>query len=462
MYKTNIDITGMHCKSCEILIEDELLQVSGVCRVKVSQPKGKAEIYHNSPLSMQEVSYAVKEAGYTLGKDVKPFLSKNSDDYMQVIIVIASISALWMLGYIFGIFSSIKLPELNNYGSLPVVFLIGLTAGISTCMALIGGLVLGASARFAEKQPMATTLQKFKPHLFFNLGRIASFLFFGAIIGFLGSFFKFSPLVLGVLMIAVSLVMFLLGAQLTELSPRLNTFKVTLPKKLIRMLGIKEHNAKEYSHANSALLGAMTFFLPCGFTQAMQLYAMSTGNPVTASLTMGAFALGTAPGLLGIGGLTSIVKGAFASWFYKFAGVVVIGLAVFNLNSGITLSGLNNIVVSKFSSFVGASAYSNVLSATANPQDSTGVTVLKATYSVTDDMKPNAFTIKSGSSVRLEVAAQDNGAGCMGSITLPGLSNQVEVFRKGVTTVFTFTAGNPGDYQITCAMGIPRGTIKVI
>ncbi|NCP77121.1 sulfite exporter TauE/SafE family protein [bacterium] len=41
--------------------------------------------------------------------------------------------------------------------------------------------------------------------------------------------------------------------------------------------------------------GALTFFLPCGFTLAMQAYAITTGSFITGALTMMAFALGTAP-----------------------------------------------------------------------------------------------------------------------------------------------------------------------
>ena len=76
--------------------------------------------------------------------------------------------------------------------NLPVVLLIGLAAGFSTCMALVGGLVLGISARFAENHPDATRVQKFRPHLFFNLGRIASFTLFGGLIGLFGKVFHLS------------------------------------------------------------------------------------------------------------------------------------------------------------------------------------------------------------------------------------------------------------------------------
>lgn len=450
MNKLTVDIKGMHCKSCEILIEDELNKIACVKKADVRHNKGRATIYYEGRMNMDSIAFAVEKAGYSLGKDNKSWISTNQNDYLELGLIGSVIFIIWALGYINGWFR-FDIKGLNNYGSLPIVFLIGITAGISTCMALIGGLVLGAAARFSEKHPTATAFQKFKPHLFFNMGRILSFFFFGALIGYLGSFFKLSSGMLGFLIIAVGIVMFFLGLQLVNISPKLSGMTFTLPKSLGNLLGIKRQNEKEYSHTNSFILGALTFFLPCGFTQAMQLFAMSTGNPVSGALTMGVFALGTAPGLLSIGGLTSIVKGWFARIFFRTAGVVVVGLAIFNLNSGLNLSGLKNISFPTFNTATSASAESTTPS-----QD---VQLVKATYTVSGGFQPKTINVKSGSPVQLEIDAQDNGSGCMGSITIPGLVQNVEVFRAGQKITFNFTAPQPGQYQITCAMGLPHGTI---
>ncbi|MDR2416217.1 MAG: sulfite exporter TauE/SafE family protein [Candidatus Peribacteria bacterium] len=39
----------------------------------------------------------------------------------------------------------------------------------------------------------------------------------------------------------------------------------------------------------------MTFFVPCGFTFAMQLYAMQTGSFLSGGVVMLLFAVGTLP-----------------------------------------------------------------------------------------------------------------------------------------------------------------------
>lgn len=598
MNKSTILIKGMHCRSCEILIEDELRKIHGVTDVRVNEKKGKAYVCYEGSLDHQQVEDAVHNAGYELGiKEAAPLFSKRMEDYKELGFAFLILALLYFIGKELGIFN-LSIKSTGNYGSLPIVFLVGLTAGISTCMALVGGLVLAASARFVEKHPQATLLQKFKPHLFFNAGRIISFFILGGIIGYAGSFFQLSTTTLGLLTIAVGGVMVLMGLQLTEIFPRLTGVQFTLPKGISRALGIKEQSEKEYSHKNSFMLGASTFFLPCGFTQAMQLFAISSGSPITGALTMGVFALGTAPGLLGIGGLTSMVKGAFAKPFFKFAGLVVIFMAIFNISNGLNLSGIdvNAFINPKVNSVAGndpnvtlengvqivkmtqtSSGYSpnsftikkgipvkwivtsedaftcaasivssqlgirknleagensieftpteagqvrftcsmgmysgvfNIVDDSGSPQvvqaantaavppaggscggggggcgcgakpqkqaqidaDKTAPVaaaqegssqVIKATYSVSEDVKPTKFTVKAGKPVQFDILAKEDGQGCMGSIMIPGLDNTPQGFEKGKTTTLKFTPEKSGSYTITCAMGVPRGTIIV-
>jgi len=111
---------------------------------------------------------------------------------------------LYFIGRWLGIFNIGGFAS-SNYSSLPVVFLVGLTAGVSTCMALVGGLVLGASARFAKQKPLATPWEKFTPHIFFTIGRIIAFFILGGIIGWGGSILQLSLTVSSLEWLAVCL-----------------------------------------------------------------------------------------------------------------------------------------------------------------------------------------------------------------------------------------------------------------
>ncbi len=602
MNNCKIHIKGMHCRSCELLIEDELLKIPGITKAEVNHRLGTAHIHYENNLNETAVEKAIHGAGYKLGIDEKPLLYADPKIYQEIGLAFLLAMFLYLVAQYFGILN-INTGTSGSYSSLTAVFLVGLTAGISTCMALVGGIVLGASAKYAEKHPKATTLEKFTPHLYFNIGRIASYFFFGALIGMIGSIFQLSTSWLGVLTIVVGGVMLLLGTQLLGISPFINSISFSLPKSISRLFGMKDRENREYTDKNATMMGALTFFLPCGFTQAMQLYAMSTGNPVTASLTMGVFAIGTAPGLLSVGGLTSIVKGAFSRIFFKTAGIIVIILALFNINNGMNLTGFqiggiepalasilglptanettntnqniplvngvaeirmkqgsfgyspNSFTIKKgdpvkwiidsvdsntcaasivsqklgirsglqlgenvfeftptetgtirFSCIMGMYTGSftvvnenatgaDIISDTPTPTpiakaggscgksggcgcggggkktniipqvgtvNNLGDTqVLKATYSVNTDIVPNQFKVKANQPVKFEIEAKENGSGCMGSVALPGLSNKVEVFTEGQAVAFDFTPTQTGTYNITCAMGVPRGQIIV-
>ncbi|HEX7586567.1 MAG TPA: sulfite exporter TauE/SafE family protein [Patescibacteria group bacterium] len=600
--KITVPISGMHCRSCELLIEDKLSEVPNVQRIGMNYKKGTADIHYESKRpNMHDIENAVREAGYKMGEQgSKPLISRNPEDYKDLGIALLILAGIYIILKNFGI-TSISVGSGANGSSLPVVFLVGLTAGLSTCMALVGGLILGISARHSELHPEATAMQKFRPHLFFNLGRIGGYALLGGMLGSLGSVFQLSGGTLGLLTIVVGIVMLMLGMKLIGIFPRMENKSISLPAGISRILGIKKHE-KEYNNRGSVITGALTFFLPCGFTQAMQLYAISTGSFTRGFLIMGIFALGTAPGLLSVGGLTSLIKGIFAQRFFKFAGILVVILAFFNIANGYNLTGwqlgsafgaensatiandsnvkiengvqtvnmtesssgyspnkftikkgvpvkwiidaqapyscASSLVVSSLNIRKTLKAGQNVIEftptetgkipfscamgmytgvfnvvdnqgngAVANSQDSvtpakpsgtcggggsTGggcggsgkpVTptegtvqsapsanggsisaneqVINVIYTYSNDIQPNTFTVKVGQLVRLIVDVKEDGVGCMSTIMVPGLYNTPQLLEKGKKIVMEFTPLKAGDYNITCAMGVPRGVIKV-
>ena len=71
--------------------------------------------------------------------------------------------------------------------TLGLVFLIGLVASVSSCMAVTGGLLVAAAATYNDNTPGLTGFQRLKPHLYFNAGRILSYTLLGGAIGAIGS-----------------------------------------------------------------------------------------------------------------------------------------------------------------------------------------------------------------------------------------------------------------------------------
>ena len=451
LLEKTVPIKGMHCASCELLIAEELESIPGVTSAQASLKTSSATIVSAEQVSDKDIESAVQAAGYEVGYESgrKPFITHNERVWKDFAIGIIVVLGLYVLFQVLGIDKLVSSTS-NSTSTGTMALLVGLTAGFSTCMALIGGLVISVAAKYAENHPTETALQKFRPHLFFNAGRIVSFIAFGAIIGAIGSAFALKGTFLGLLTIAVGAVMLVLGLQLTEIFPRI-TRGLTLPSGLAKKLGINTRKEREYSHKNAFLMGAATFFLPCGFTQAMQLLAVSTGNPLQAAVIMGAFAIGTTPGLLTLGGLTSVVKGAFAQRFFRIVGVIVVAMALINFANGFTLAGLNRFLDSS----------KPMVNTTVQQESSEGSVILNTTFKLKEDIVPSKFTAKVGQKTTLVVDVKEDGQGCMSTIMIIGLDDSPQYLKKGKKIELTFTASKPGTYTIACAMGVPRGSITV-
>lgn len=462
MKEITIPIKGMHCRSCEITLTDKLEKLPNVDKADVSLRTTTATLYGDTLPARVIIERAIESVGYEVGYEKKSWITKSKVVYKDIFLGVVVVAALGLLVGVTDLTNVVGTGNLNSNG-IAMALVIGLTAGVSTCMALVGGLVLGLSAKHAEKHPAATTAQKFRPHIFFNLSRIATFFVLGGAIGAAGSVFQLQGTTLGVMIIVVGLVMLVLGLQLTNLFPKLSSGGLTLPAGVAQRLGMNERRDKEYSHRNAAILGAISFFLPCGFTQAMQLYAISTGSFMTGALVMGLFAIGTTPGLLGVGALASAVRGPKAERFFRIVGVAVVAMALLNLSNGFNLTGWQGPLSSAFSR---SSAAQSTNENNADSSQSRGAVpsdfVLKAKYAVASGMMPKEFTIQANRSYVLEVEALEDGVGCMSTVLIPGLNSQIQYLQKGKTNLLPFRVGGPGTYRVTCAMGVPHATIKVV
>ncbi len=211
-------------------------------------------------------------------------------------------------------------------------FTIGIIASLSTCMAVVGGLVLSMSATFAKAG------DRFRPQAMFHAGRFVSFFVLGGAIGAIGSAFRLDGTAMTILQLAVIAVMLLLGINLLDVFPWAKKLQPAMP----RFLSKYAYGLFDLDHMMMpVLVGIGTFFLPCGFTQSMQVYALSTGSFIKGALTMTAFALGTFPVLALLSfGSAGIGTGRRKGIFFKTAGLVVIAFALFNLAGTLAAAGI--------------------------------------------------------------------------------------------------------------------------
>ena len=187
-------------------------------------------------------------------------------------------------------------------------FVIGLVAASSSCMAVSGGLLLATAAKFNEQKiKTGRSGSRLAPVLLFVSGRVASYAVFGGLIGMIGKTVSVSPFASGAITAAAALVLLALGLDMLKLLPKwIKKLTPTMPAFIARRV----MNADSSMHPTAPMaIGAGTFFLPCGFTQALQLYALSSGSFAAGALVMGAFALGTVPSLVALGAFAGSWKG---------------------------------------------------------------------------------------------------------------------------------------------------------
>lgn len=329
-------------------------------------------------------------------------------------------------------------PDLDAAAGFGAVFLIGLVAAFSSCTAVLGGLIVATSTAAAERHPNASFGVKFRPHLLFNAGRIVGFVGFGALIGVLGGVFSLSPTVNGLLVGIIALLMVGIGANLLGVIPRGVFSPPKWVTQKIQALSASEHPLVPF------VLGALTFFLPCGFTQSMQLYALSTGNPVQAAVIMGIFALGTLPALVGIGAAASATRGKALHRVSKFAGAVVVALGLINVGNSAALLG--------FSVPSSQAAPSGI----AEIKDGEQIVQMEVTnYGV---YQPSVLRVKAGTPVRWQIYGGTS-MGCASSLVMRAF-NINQRLAVGLNEI-TFTPTVPGRYPFSCSMGMVRGTMVV-
>jgi sulfite exporter TauE/SafE len=165
------------------------------------------------------------------------------------------------------------LPAGTSSVSLPAAFFVGLVAATGSCLALVGGLLLSVSAAWAEETQGMSTEKRLRPMTLFNVGRLAGYFVFGGLVGLLGMVLNPGGQITGYVTIILSFVMIALALRVLNLLPnalcRLPNDKWS---KGLRSLSESRHPFMPF------VLGALTFFVPCGFTQSMQLLALGTGS----------------------------------------------------------------------------------------------------------------------------------------------------------------------------------------
>jgi sulfite exporter TauE/SafE/copper chaperone CopZ len=452
-----VGIHGMHCHSCELLIERQFKQLPGIHSVRVNANRGFASIECEAGAipSRRTLNEVIEQHGYRVaaGTQQAPDL-KSIQQRPRFGQLAGAFAVVLVLGFILSKAGLLKFGgDVGKTTGFAAVFFLGLVAASSSCIAVSGGLMLSVVAGFRERYNLQGRARLI-PTASFVVGRIIGYGVLGGVIAGVGKALSPSPSVTGLIMIVAALYMFIMGLDMLHLAP--GWLKSLLPR-MPKSLGHKVMDSSAKVHWFSPfLLGALTFFLPCGFTQALQIYVLTTGNVLIGALTMFAFALGTAPALLALGWVSNSLKGKAGQFFFRFAGAAVIVLGLYNFNNGLTITG--HPISFSWGSKTSAVATDN--SAADSNVDFDGTSQIVKTSFTSSGYNPNTFTVKAGVPVHWVIDPAGYGGGCRSFLQIPKLN--IGKSMQGGATVIDFTPTEPGSYTFSCGMGMYRGSFNVI
>jgi sulfite exporter TauE/SafE/plastocyanin/copper chaperone CopZ len=451
-------VDGTHCAACEVLIEKKLIGLENVRSVEASASRSQVLVkYVGQAPSVDRLNRLFKQEGYSFSLTA-PGRHRGASGRTQLLgfskIVIAVIVMLGLIVLLQKAGLS-RLVTVNSKSALPAFLLLGLVAGFSTCAALVGGIVLSMSKQWGElHSPDDRLHRRLEPHLLFNGGRLVSFAVLGGVLALIGGTLRLTTSISAALVIVISLVMIVLALQMLGVRP-LQRFQFAIPRSITRYIADESHFKGRYM---PFMMGALTFFLPCGFCLTAQSFALLSGKPLQGGLIMLFFALGTLPMLLLIGfsSVKFLEKPRLAMGFLKVAGIIVLFFAVFNINNQLVVLNAPNLGDLFRSPAVATTKVNGVQF----PPLVNGKQVIKIKASASG-YNPNSLTVTAGMPVRWEIT--DIGtSGCTNAIISKDLFDGEIALTPGRTSVKEFTARKPGQYRFSCWMGMVTGVINVV
>ncbi len=440
--KQTLHIEGMHCRGCEMRVEQALLALDGMNKAAARYAGSDVRIeYDAERLKPAQITKALEDAGYPVVE--KEAVSRDLSFKARMTRLAAAIgigAVLYVLLSNFGVVTF--LPTIDQNMTYGVLFVTGLLTSVH-CIAMCGGINLTQNIKHKQA---GETQSRFLPGLLYNLGRVISYTLIGGVVGALGSVITPSGAFRGFIAVLAGVFMVLMGLNLLEVFPGLNRLMGRLP----RLLRVQNKPG-----AGPFAVGLVNGLMPCGPLQAMQLYALASGSILTGALSMLVFGLGTVPLMLLLSVVSALLSARFTRNMMRAGAVLVMALGLLMLNQGMSLSGvaLPGTVQGSAVADTGAGKTAQV----PGPVVTDGVQRISSTFT---SGRYAPITVQAGIPVEwtIEIAEKDIN-GCNYAFVIPAYDVQVEL-QPGKNVV-NFTPTQAGTVPYSCWMGMIRSAIKV-
>lgn len=443
-------IDGMTCINCQNKIEQELKNTAGISKVQVSYSKGQAEIEFNPEIvTLNRIAAIIEKLDYTV-------IDKKQADSLKWVRRIGTLAVIILLYYLLQHFGILNLlvPSMlaDSQMSYSMLFIVGLLTSVH-CIAMCGGIHLSQCipSRNAENTS-SSRINVIMPSVLYNAGRVVSYTAVGFVLGGAGMILTGGsgsgmPLLLqGILKITAGLFMVIMGINMLGIFPALRKLQIRFPRKSVIKI-----NQKKRTEKRPFVVGLLNGLMPCGPMQSMQIIALGSGNPISGTLAMLMFSLGTVPLMLGLGSLVSALGKKYTKLVMQTGAILVVVLGLAMLSQGAGLAGIRLDRISQVSD--GAKELDTAVIAQSGNIQYVESNLDFGTYP--------EITVYTGIPVKWTINVPEE--------VINGCNYKMIVKTYGITHEFTpgknvieFTPGEPGTVQYTCWMGMIYGEINVV
>lgn len=432
MDKEKFVISGMHCKSCEKIIESEAYEEEGVVSCKADYVSGKCEIvFDPKKTNLERILERLKQKGHSYLDEKDRIKRKNKNYGIATAIVVVLFGAYFIIKNT----SGFSLPSLGTETSLVIIFLIGLLTGFH-CIAMCGGFIVSYSTKNAKKKGII------RQHLSYGVGKIISYAAFGALFGLMGSLIVFTPKFRGIIAVLAGVFLLAFGLKMLDVIPILRKIQFRTPK------FIRKISKDNSTPLVTGLLNG--FMIACGPLLAIYIYAAGTGSIIKGAVALAVFALGTLPVMIGFGILTSVISAQLTNKILKASGVLVMILGIIMINRGLALTGSGY-------------DFNTMITGSVIKENNNLITMNQGYQEIRMDVtssgwEPDRFVLKKDIPVKWIINGKEIN-GCNNAIQVPKLGLNFDI--KQGEQIIEFTPTQEGVIPWSCWMGMIPGVFIV-
>ena len=214
--------------------------------------------------------------------------------------------------------------------NLLIAFNLGLFS-ILHCLGMCGG-IIGALTLATGNQTGRKTIHLYIIQFAYNFGRILSYTLAGAIAGVISQYFLISVSPGAghqLLRVLAGLILIIIGLNLTGVIPKINILERLGYLVWKKIQPFSSHFLPVKNPGNALFIGMIWGWLPCALVYSVLLWALTTGDVLDGAAIMFVFGLGTLPGVLSAGIMSSSLVEIFRKKQSRIlAGAVIITIGV--------------------------------------------------------------------------------------------------------------------------------------